>query len=291
MTTDTITRSLNGFFGWLEAHRVVNLLLVLAYVAFILFGHDTFVQISIAVMNALTLPVYNVVVGAITVSVGLAFVGFLFFFLRKKSPERPRQVFYLSAILLMLVLHHFLLFEMNIEVIHAALYAGLALVLFPLTRRPGATIILALPVMMLDEWHQYIILYPEHVHYFDFNDILMDMLGCALLLCGLWIMGVGMRPPQRPFFLRLEVLVLSGIVLGSVIANVMCVVALFPETSCDNTLFVVNALPDPMEFWRTHPFTGRTYHALPPVSGMAMVTLAALFFLGMTPSPDGSVNN
>jgi hypothetical protein len=287
LTTHYITDRLNAIFDWMEANRAVNLLLVLAYVAFILFGHDTFVNVSIAVMTALTLPVYNMVVGAITVAVGAVFVGVLFLFLRKDGPQRPRQIFYLSAIVLMLVLHHFFLFEMNIEVIHAALYAGLALVLFPLTRRPGATIILALPVMMLDEWYQYIILYPEHVLYFDFNDILMDMLGCALLLCGLWIMGLSMRPSYRPFLLRMEILLLTAIVAGCVIATGLCIVALFPETSCDNTLFVVNALPDPMEFWRTHPFTGRTYHALPPVAGLAVVTLAALFFTGLGTSPEG----
>lgn len=287
LTTQHIPDRFNAIFDWMEANRAVNLLMALAYVAFILFGHDTFVNVSIAVMTALTLPVYNMVVGAVTVAVGAVFVGVLYLFLRKNNPQRPRQVFYLSAIVLMLVLHHLFLFEMNIEVIHAALYAGLTLVLFPLTRRPGATIILALPVMMLDEWYQYMVLYPDYVHYFDFNDILMDMLGCALLLCGLWIMGVRMRPPQRPFFLRMEILLLTAIVAGGVIATVFCVVALFPETSCDNTLFVVNALPDPMEFWRTHPFTGRTYHALPPVAGLAVVTLAALFFTGMEISYEG----
>jgi len=284
LTTQRITDRLNAIFDWMEANRALNVLLVLSYVVFILFGHDTFVNISIAVMTALTLPVYNVVVGAVTVAVGVIFVSVLFLFLKTSSPQRPRQIIYLSAIVLMLVLHHFFLFEMNIEVIHAALYAGMALVLFPLTRRPGATIILALPVMMLDEWYQYIILYPEHVHYFDFNDILMDVLGCALLLCGLWIMGVRMRPPHRPFFLRMEILLLTTILAGCVLATSLCVVALFPDTSCDNTLFVVNALPDPMEFWRTHPFTGRTYHALPPVAGLAVVTGLVLFFQGMTNS-------
>lgn len=286
MTTNAVTRYLNAIFDWMESHRALNVLLVLAYVAFILFGHDTFVNISISVMTALTLPVYNVVVGAVTVAVGAAFVSLLFLFLKNGSPQRPRQIFYLTAIVLMLVLHHFLFFEMNIEVIHAALYAGLALVLFPLTRRPGATIIFAMPVMMLDEWYQYIVLYPEHVLYFDFNDMLMDMLGCALLLCGLWVMGVRMSPPHRPFFLRMEILLLAAIVVVCVLATGLCVVALFPETACDNTVFVVNALPDPLEFWRTHPFTGRTYHALPPVSGLAVVTLAALFFSGMGPSAD-----
>lgn len=282
MTADAITRFFNAWFDWLEAHRVQNLMLVLVYAAFILLGHDRFVQISIAVLNALTLPVYNLVVGVITVAVGLSFVGLLSFFLRKKSSDRPRKIFYLSTILVLLVLHHFFLFEMNIEVIHAVLYAGLALVLFPFTRRPGATIVLALPVMMMDEWYQYIMLYPGYVHYFDFNDIVMDILGCALLLCGLWIMGVKMRPAKRLFIQRTEVWGISVLVLGSVVATMTCVVALFPQTACSHTLLVVNALPNPLEFWQTHPFTGRTYHVLSPVAGLATVTGLALFFLGMT---------
>lgn len=285
MHTDRIRDILNGTIDRMEAHRGLNVALLLAYVAFILFGHAPFVRVSISVMTALTLPVYNLVVAALTASFGIAFVALMLFFLRKYGPDRSRQIFYLVSIVLLLVLHHMLLFEMNIEVIHAALYAGLALVLFPFTRSPGATIVLAMPVMMVDEWYQYIVLYPEHVLYFDFNDILMDMLGSATMLCGIWVMGVRLNSPDRPFLLRKEAIMLAFLVGCYLLAVCTCLVAQFPDNGCDHTWLVLNRLYDPLQFWRAHPFTGRVYHAMPPAAGMVVITLAAIFFMGMRNVP------
>jgi len=285
MATQRITRSLNALFDWMEANREVNILLMLAYVAFILFGHDTFVHVSIAVMSALTLPVYNVVVGAITVSVGLAFVGFLFFFLRKKSPERPLKVFYLSAILMLLVLHHFLLFEMNIEVIHAGLYAGLALLMFPFGRRFGAPLVYALAIMFLDEWYQYQVLYPDYVEYLELNDIVMDLLGSALMLCGLWVIGVRHRPVAKPFFLRKEGMLLIAMAAMVVFLLLSGLVVRFPDEATESTLLVMSRLADPLEFWRVHGFTGRTYHVLPPIAGLFVIFGLTLLLQGMGSKP------
>lgn len=281
MTTDGITRSLNTFFDWLERHRWVNTALVLAYVAFILFGHDTFVRVSIVVMNALTLPIYNTVVGAITVSVGLTFVGFLFFFLRKKSSDRPMKALYLGVILLMLVLHHFLLFEMNIEVIHAGLYAGLALLLFPFGRRFGAPLVLSLPIMFLDEWYQYQVLYPAYVEYLELNDIVIDLLGSTLVLCGLWVIGVRDRQVARPFLLRTEGMLLVGMAAMVVFLLVSGLVVSFPDEATDRAFLVMSRLADPHEFWRTHGFTGRIYHVLPPIAGLVVILSLTLFFQRM----------
>ncbi|MCF8256349.1 MAG: hypothetical protein K9J06_02285 [Flavobacteriales bacterium] len=279
MDTARIARILNAMVDRSETHRIWNGVLAAAYVAFILFGHDTFVKLSIRAMNALTLPVYDAVVAAITVAVGVAFLTALVFFIRKNGPQRPRQIFYLSAIVLMLVLHYSLLFEMNIEVIHAALYAGLAFLLFPFARRPGATILLALPVMMLDEWYQYRVLYPESVQYLDLNDVLMDVLGSGLMLCGMWTVGVRMEV-DRSLFLK-DMVMLAVLVSICAMALAGCVVVLFPGHSCPQTWLVLNRLPDPMEFWRVHPFTGRTYHAMPPLEGLAVISAVTLFFTGM----------
>lgn len=278
--------ALERVFGLLERHRGGNAALALAYVAFILLGHDHFVRLSIDVMNALTLPVYNMVVGSITAVVGLGFTGLLLLHLRRNGRDRSRQLGYLSAIVLALILHHFLLFEMNIEVIHAALFGGLALVLFPFTRRPGATILMSLPVMMLDEWYQYRVLYPHYVFYFDFNDILMDMLGAALVLCGLWILGVRMGL-HRKHALRHDLLLFAGLLGACAVLLLSGAVVPFAHDTTDRTLLVLNTLPDPHRFWRVHSYTGRIYHAMPPLEGMAVMFLVPLTLLRMGASaPD-----
>jgi hypothetical protein len=59
------------------------------------------------------------------------------------------------------------------------------------------------------------------------------------------------------------------------------VVVPFPQDATDYTLLVLNTLPDPHLFWRVHAYTGRVYHAMPPVEGLAVTALAALALLRM----------
>jgi hypothetical protein len=272
---------INAAVAWLQAHRAINSALVIGYALFILLAHNAFVQHSIWVMNALTLPVYNGVVAGIAGVFGVLFVLLMLSFFRINTPERPRKLFYLIAILLLLVVHHIFLFEMNIEVIHAMQFAVLGFLLFPFTQRFGAAIAMGIPIMMLDEWYQYRVLYPDYVQYFDFNDILMDMLGCALLLCGMWIVGVQTKPAPQPIYRRPEIILMAALSVAIVTAILSCTIAFFPENACPNTWLVLNKLPNPLIFWQVHPFTGRIYHAIPPMEGMAVILGISLFFLGM----------
>ena len=281
MRKERITALLQGIIAWLAAHRMVNGALVLAYAAFILFAHDPFVQLSIRVMNALTLPVYNSVVAMLVGVGGGAFFAVLLLFLQKETNHRGRKLRYLVAILILVVLHHHFLFEMNIEVIHAMQFAVLGMLLFPLTQRFGAAIIMSIPFMILDEWHQFQVLYPTYVQYFEFNDMLMDILGCALLMCGLWIMGVRELPSARPWYLRAEALVVAVLSVGALLAMTTCFIVPFPQDACATTWLVLNTLPDPTALWQTHPFTGRVYHAMQPVEGMVVVMFVTVVMMGM----------
>lgn len=281
MRKERITALLQGIIAWLAVHRMVNGALVLAYAAFILFAHDHFVQLSIRVMNALTLPVYNSVVAMLVGVVGGAFFVVLLLFLQKETNHRGRKLGYLVAILILLVLHQLFLFEMNIEVIHAMQFAVLAMLLFPLTQRFGASIIMSIPVMLLDEWHQFQVLYPTYVQYFEFNDMLMDILGCSLLMCGLWIMGVWELPSARPWYLRAEAMVVAVLAVGALLAMTTCIIVPFPKDACATTWLVLNTLPDPAALWQTHPFTGRVYHAMQPLEGMVVVMVVAVVMMGM----------
>jgi hypothetical protein len=281
MNTQRITALLQASIHWLAAHRAINVGLVLGYALFILLAHNAFVMHSIWVMNALTLPVYNAVIATLTGALGVGFFVLMVSYLSTKSPDRPLKLVYLHAILVMLVVHHLVLFEMNIEVIHALQFAVLAFLLFPFTQRFGAAILMGIPMMILDEWYQYQVLYPDYVQYFDFNDILMDMLGCALLMCGLWIAGITSKSSPRALYLRPEILTAALLIVAIAVGMFTCILVPFPTDACPNTWLVLNKLPNPLIFWQAHPFTGRIYHAMPPMEGMAVILGISVFFLGM----------
>lgn len=283
-----ITRKANALIDWLEGHRMVNAALVLAYVGFILFGHDIFVRVSVTVMNALSLPVYNLVIGAVTVIIGLGFIGFLVFFLGKGNFQRKRKSAFLAVLMLLLVAHHFVLFEMNIEVIHAGLYAGLAVLLFPFGRRFGAPLVYALPIMFLDEWHQYRILYPDYVEYLELNDMVIDLLGSALMLCGMWVIGVRDRPAHRSFFLRKEGMLFMAMAVVAAMLLATGLLVPFLDDATERTLLVMSRLPDPQGFWSVHAFTGRTYHVLQPITGLVVIAVLVLLGQGMGTRPEST---
>ncbi|MFM1874399.1 MAG: hypothetical protein RL266_136, partial [Bacteroidota bacterium] len=122
---------------WLSDHRSVNLALVIVYAAFIVFAHEWFVNLSVEIMNGLSLPVYNRLVAAIA-TVALLLVVFLIYFgLKHRTAIDKVGLGFLSLTLIALVIHFFVLTEMNIEFIHAIEFGLLAVLIYPLIGRFG----------------------------------------------------------------------------------------------------------------------------------------------------------
>ncbi len=272
---------LNRIIDWLEQHRLINAGLVLLYTGFLLFLHGTFVKLSVDIMLALGRPLYNLIVGSVSIILGLAFIGFLIWQVQKHPHLRTSKLIYLFTTMTLMLIHYQFLFELNIEIIHSLQFAVLSFLLYPFTRRFGAAIIMGLPIMVLDEWYQYIILFPEEIIYFDFNDILMDIFGSALLMCGLWIGGIKREESKTPFWKRSELYVLGALVLIAFAGLWTCYFTRFEHTTCAHTLFVFSQLEDPTKFWQEHPTHGSIYHVMPPVEGIIVNTAVCLFYMGM----------
>ncbi|PSR03306.1 MAG: hypothetical protein BRD50_06045 [Bacteroidetes bacterium SW_11_45_7] len=279
LQTPTKNDLLNRIIDWLEQHRLINAGLVLLYTGFLLFLHGTFVKLSVDIMLALGRPLYNLIVGSVSIVLGLAFIGFLVWQVQRHPFLRTSKLIYFFITMTLMLIHYQFLFELNIEIIHSLQFAGLAFLLYPFTRRFGAAIIMGLPVMILDEWYQYMILFPENIIYFDFNDILMDVLGSALLLCGMWIGGVNTENQPGPFWQRSELYLLAGMILLTAIGLSTCHFARFAFATCDNTWFVFSQLDNPRQFWQEHPTHGSIYHVMPPVEGTIVNSIVCLFYM------------
>ena len=167
---------------------------------------------------------------------------------------------------------------MSIEMIHALMYFGLSFLLFPIFGRYSAAIIFALVIMVIDEWFQYKILYPSYVEYYELNDILLDVLGSGLLITLLFIFGVKNQNSNTAIFKRSEFVLLGIILLSVFLGLATCLFSLYPENSCEHTIFVFNKLPVPHLFWQVHPFNKAVYHVLPPLEGILVIVLAIILF-------------
>lgn len=228
-------------------------------------------------MNNLSLPVYNKIVLVFSLCAGGAVFTSLLYMLFKTKQDRNRKLFFLVLASLLIALHYTFLFEMNIEVVHVVEFTVLSVLLFPLLGSFGASVAFTLPFIIVNEWYQYVVLYPGYIQYFEFNDIVIDLLGCGMAMIFLWVAGV--KPEGNPavFFKRAELILLLAINMLVVILLATCVFAFYPEGKCDTTFLVLNQLQNPHLFWQTHVY-GAVYHVMKPVEGLVAVNGVCLFF-------------
>ena len=266
---------------WLTENRLINWLLVVGYVVFLVFAHEWFVYRSVEIMNSLSLQVYNTLIAVLAATAALGVLLLTAVAAKQKTGLNRSAMVFLLVVLTALVVHFFLFTEMNIEFIHAMEFGLLAGLIYPLAGRFGAAAIYSLPVMLFDEWYQYQVLF-EWVEYFDFNDILLDLLGAGLVLSILKLFH-DRRSSATPFSSRPEVYALLFMAVATMILLLSSMVVPYPDDAETNTWLVLNAIQNPYGFWREHPLIGSTYHVLEPMAGLVTVFSVCTIYLLMDP--------
>lgn len=266
---------------WQPQNPVIDLVLVIGYVLFIVFAHEWFVQLSVQVMNSLSLNIYNKLVATLGAMGMLAVLSLIIWAIRSKTVVQTSGIVFVALCSLGLLTHFFGFTEMNIEFIHAMEFGLLATLIFPLVGRYGAAVAYAFPVMVFDEWYQYQVLF-DYVEYFDFNDLLLDLLGAGLFLSVLKTFDSRTRKPRKLHH-RPELYFILLLALTTVILLLTGVVVPYPECAESNTWLVLNDVKEPYGFWRVHPLIGSTYHILEPIPGMVTVFAICLIYLAMDP--------
>lgn len=267
--------------NWLEGKRLVNVALVLAYFIFIFYMHVPFANLSVWAERLLTLPVYNRVVKATCFVLLLLYMALIAGQFSKHPAYRWHKAAYLGLVLSFIILHFCIMFEMNIEIIHVFQYSILAFLLFPLTRRFGAAVCFAIPFMLIDEWNQYVNLYPSYVQYFEFNDVILDINGCALMVTTLYICGVTGSRNLKPFWKRPEFWFIVAFGITVFFAVKTCFFTLYEADKCPNTWLVLNKIHEAPTFWRKFPGRDIVYHIMQPVEAILAIIVLGLFYMGL----------
>jgi hypothetical protein len=267
--------------NWLEQRRLFNLALVLGYFIFIFYMHVPCARLSVFVQQVLTLPLYNKVVATSSAFLLLVYLTGIFRQLKIRSDNRRHKITYLLLSLSFIVIHFFIMFEMNIEIIHVFQYSILAFLIFPLTRRYGAAVCFAIPFMLIDEWNQYINLYPGYVQYFEFNDVILDINGCGLAMITLYIAGVDGGKIFKPLWQRPEFILIILFAIAFTVAVKTCFIALYQADKCANTWLTLNIIPEAPTFWRQFPGRDAIYHIMQPVEAVVSIILLALLYMGL----------
>ncbi len=172
----------------------------------------------------------------------------------------------------------------NVEMIHFVQYGILAVLLYPLLLNYESTLLIATLMGAADEAYQYWVLAPFNTEYYDFNDIIINLLGATLGL--ILLSASGVREKQYRTWLPSLSAILS-IILG-VIAAILYYegyLTVYPLEDGGEALITLVRKAQ-TEFWTVMPPDER-FHAVRPLAGFISIFLLLQFYrkLGYTPNP------
>ncbi len=268
------------YVDWMAQRKGFNLCIVAVYSIFILFMHDPMVNLSVLVMNYFTRQVYDVIIGAVAF---VLLAGSIYYFIKKLTEFRQAtelKIGYLITVVSLLFLHSQVHFVMNIELIHTAEFGIMAILIFPLTKRFGDTAFYTILLGTVDEWFQYQVLYPEKSDYFDFNDLVTNLLGAGFALVLLYAAGVNNKSyPSKSAWYKSPVLYITAI-LAFFTGALFKLSLIQTYAGSENAWLVLNKADGPEEYWRNLTGSEIVYHVMPPLEGVALIALLlALFFM------------
>jgi hypothetical protein len=166
------------------------------------------------------------------------------------------------------------------EVIHFPQYALLAMLVYPLARRFGDTVIWCTLAGLVDEGYQYFVLH-EWQGYFDFNDVVLNAVGAGL---GVLILRASL-PPQEPATLRQALCRPGFLAAGSLLA--LCfglatagLLRILPAAESAAGAIVLRRHGPSSATW-IHTHFGTVYHELQPGEAVAVIVAILVLYLGL----------
>jgi len=180
------------YIHYLSQRPALNICLVITYYLLVVLPHEV---IGVWIAQTLDQPfgrdTYNLIILALAIS---GFLGYVYLVWNGTR--------YLLATLVLIVLSLNTILVVNVEIIHFVQYALLALLVFPLFSSYQETLFWSTVLGAIDEGYQYLVLAPQRTKYYDFNDVLIDMVGATLGLVLLSAYGIANKNRHQAFYQR-----------------------------------------------------------------------------------------
>jgi hypothetical protein len=205
----------------------------------------------------------------------VAIYGLVIFRSLKNHPERKvKALIYLGITLVLATVAMNLLAILNVEAIHFLQYAILGVLLFLCFKRFDTVMWISLIAATIDEGFQFFYLAPERTGYLDFNDIIIDQIGCGFGLISLYCMGAISKKNANSQH-RVMYIIYGLIAVISAIFLLTGFMKVFPdgEAMAPIQLFLI----DIDDFWHTVP-PKVTFHVVKPLEGLVILLLINIFY-------------
>jgi len=272
MTQNTrFSRGIERSMQFLYTRKLFAAILIAIYSVAIVMLHDPLVNVSVFVMKKMSIPGYNLFISLLTLTLMISLMIVVFFQLKKHSNQLKIKIILLMFIVSWLVMHYVFLLEMNIEIIHAFAYGGLIYLFYGYFRLYAAAVIFSIPVMLFDEWNQYVNLYPNYNQYWELNDVVLDILGEVFILVVFYALNITSVKSFKPLYKKPEFIFLIVSTLLFIVLSESQVFATHTVYKCERTVFTMCNLPHEGTDWYIHTITKKHYLVLSPKDAMLII--------------------
>ena len=272
---------------WLAARRRLAIACVAVFVAFNILSHDAVQAIAGWLGEQLTierLSAYVTVGGGL----GLLLVGALLWRPLRAHPAGRDLAIWGAVTVALVAATYNTLFMVNTEAIHFPQYALLGVLIYPLAGRFAETILWVTLFGALDEaWQYWVLSNGAEFVYFDFNDIVLNLLGGAT---GAIVAAALIGPPREPgasgetmgyrwrdFVRSPPFVVAAGITLLGVLLYAAGVVTMYANP---DSWIVLRRKGPPVAYWVTS-YWGKTGHELMPLDGLLLCAILVGLYLAL----------
>jgi len=259
---------------WLSERKFLNATLLLVYYLLVVLPHEWVGLQTVKIFGKLTRTQYNLTITIISILAFILFAIFVFYKIRRKENEGLKW-FYLISTGVFAIICFKVLFVINIEAIHFLQYAGFAILCFPLLLNFNQTLILTTIAGAIDEAYQYFYLAPHRTDYYDFNDVIINLVGAALGLIFIRCFQPLVKKWKGISFFKspafISIIIVFVLIAFAFISNI---IGLNASNQTAQYLLVKKM---PSSFWSEIP-PQVLYHIVLPFEGLIITFLLILFY-------------
>ncbi len=260
---------------WLKGHRFLNIIFLLLYYVLVVLPHEQVGLWTVDVFGHLPRDTYNLIILAIAITC-LALYTVPWLLNVRHCSTWKRQSFYLLATIVLAAYTMTNLFVVNIEVVHFVQYGIFTILCYPLIGNYSLVLIWTTLAGSLDEAYQYFYLSPDRTDYYDFNDVITNLIGGAFGLVFLRSFEITGKyidfasfTKTKTFYMLIVLSLLFTIIINTAVLDVY-------KTETSEALYYL-VKKTPQGWWSVvHPNV--TFHIMQPLEGVMATIILWIFY-------------
>lgn len=270
---------LEKLLDWLGANRWINLFVLVIYYAIVVLPHEVIGLFISEQFEPYTRGSYNRVL--LFCAIGVLLVYLIVMYRGMKEANRKRLIFYFVFNLILAIICINMLFVVNVEAVHFLQYGMFAILCFPLVNNYLLTLVYTTIAGVVDEAYQFYYLSPERTNYYDFNDVVINLVGAAFGLIIIRSLARKTYKYQLSNFIRSKHFIFfaalaSGIVI--LFASGILVKDYDPQNLYARYWLIKEQVPG---FWNTSWQFGFSFHVIQPWEGLGLVAVLFMSYAGL----------